>query len=160
MRIIVISDTHGNVNAIESVFLRNHDADLFIHLGDGDRDLDTFLSANPDYTDRTVNVCGNCDFNSLSPGFVVLPLFGHKIFATHGHLFAVKNSLEIIKKTAKENDCDIILYGHTHSRCNINEDGFHILNPGSASIPRDGNKPSFGHIDIFYSGVVINIADV
>ena len=69
MRIIVISDTHGNVNAIESVFLRNHDADLFIHLGDGDRDLDTFLSANPDYVNRTVNVCGNCDFNSLTMKF-------------------------------------------------------------------------------------------
>lgn len=160
MRIIVISDTHGNVNAIESVFLRNHDADLFIHLGDGERDLDSFLCGNPEYTDKTVHVCGNCDIGSLSPGFVVLPVFGHKIFATHGHLFAVKNDLEIIKKNARLNCCDIILYGHTHTRFNKQEDGFYILNPGSACCPYDGTNPSFGHIDIFYSGIVTNIADV
>lgn len=160
MRIIVISDTHGSVRAIESVFLRNRDADLFIHLGDGERDLDNFLSDNPDYIDKTIHVCGNCDMGSLSPGYVVLPVFGHKIFATHGHLFAVKNGLEIIKKNAKQNDCDIVLFGHTHVRYNQKEDGLYLLNPGSANCPNDGNPPSFGHVDLFYSGVVTNIADI
>lgn len=160
MRIIVISDTHGSVNAIESVFLRNKDADLFIHLGDGERDLDNFLAENTSYIDKTVHVCGNCDIGSLSPGYVVLPVFGHKIFATHGHLFAAKNGLEILKRNAKENGCDILLYGHTHVRYNKQEDGLYILNPGSACCPNDGTKPSFGHIDIFYSGIVTNIADI
>lgn len=160
MRIIVISDTHGSIHAIENVFLRNRDADLFIHLGDGERDLDNFLAENTDYIDKTIHVCGNCDTGSLSPGYVVLPVFGHKIFATHGHLFAVKNDLEILKKNAKQNDCDIVLFGHTHTRYNKKEDGLYILNPGSASCPNDGQAPSFGHVDLFYSGVVTNIADV
>lgn len=160
MRIIVISDTHGNVNNLKSVFLRNHDADLFIHLGDGERDLNTFLSDHTEYINKTIHVCGNCDINSMSPGFVVLPILGHKIFATHGHLFAVKNGLEVIKKNAKKNDCDIVLFGHTHIRCNRKEDELFLLNPGSASYPNDSTKPSFGHIDLSSSGVVINIADV
>ncbi len=160
MRIIVISDTHGSVRAIENVFLRNRDADLFIHLGDGERDLDSFLNENPDYTEKTIHVCGNCDTGSLSPGYVVLPVFGHKIFATHGHLFAVKNDLEILKKNAKQNDCDIVLFGHTHIRYNKHENGLYLLNPGSAKCPNDGTAPSFGHIDLFYSGVVTNIADI
>lgn len=160
MRIIVISDTHGSLQSIESVFLRNKDADLFIHLGDGERDLDNFLVEHMDYTDKTVHVCGNCDFGSLSPGFVVLPVYGHKIFATHGHLYAAKNGLEILKRNAKENDCDILLYGHTHIRYNKYEDGLYILNPGSAGCPHDNTNPSFGHIDISYAGIVTNIADI
>lgn len=160
MRIIVISDTHGQVRAIENVFLRNKDADMFIHLGDGERDLDSFLLQNPAYTKKVIHVAGNCDWGSLSPGFEIIPAGGHKIFASHGHIYAVKNSLEIIKRNAKENGCDIILYGHTHVRYNKFEDGFYIMNPGSAGCPHDGTSPSFGHIDISSAGVVMNIADI
>ena len=41
MRIIVFSDTHGNYSAMHKIFKRNGDADLFIFLGDGERDLDS-----------------------------------------------------------------------------------------------------------------------
>lgn len=160
MRIIAISDTHGNYRALESVFLRNADADWFFHLGDGEKDLDSFLIRHPEYTERVIHVSGNCDFGSLSPSFFVLPVPGHRIFASHGHIYAVKSSLEMIKRSAVENDCDIILYGHTHVRYDRFEDGLYIMNPGSASVPHDGTKPSFGHIDISDAGVVTNIADV
>lgn len=160
MRIIVISDTHGNKNALDSVFLRNSDADLFIHLGDGERDIDLFLLENPSYAPRVIHVAGNCDIGSLSNDFEIIPAGGHKIFATHGHRYAVKNNLEIIKKTAKQLNCDIILYGHTHVRYNRFEEGFHILNPGSAGAPHDGKSPSFGTINIVPQGILLNIADV
>ena len=160
MRIIVISDTHGNVKAIESVLLRNEDADWIFFLGDGERDLDTFLLLHPKYTERVIAVCGNCDACSMNPGYFILPVPGHRIFATHGHYYAVKNSLELLKMKAKDMFCDIILFGHTHVRYNSFEDDVYIMNPGSASSPHDGTKPSFGHIDISEAGVVINIADI
>lgn len=160
MRIIVISDTHGNYSALESVFSRNSDADWFFHLGDGERDLDRFLTENPAYTERAVHVCGNCDLCSLSPGFFILPVPGHRIFASHGHIFGVKSGIERIKNAARQNECDIVLYGHTHVRLCRYEDGMYIMNPGSASCPHDGTKPSFGHIDISDAGVVMNIASV
>ena len=160
MRIIVISDTHGNKNAIDSVFLRNSDADLFIHLGDGERDIDAFLLENPSYTSRVIHVAGNCDFNSLSNDFEIIPANGHKILASHGHIYAVKNSLEIIKNTAKRLNCDIVLYGHTHVRYNKFEDDLYIMNPGSAGNPHDGKNPSFGTINIVPSGILMNIADI
>lgn len=160
MRIIVISDTHGNKNAIDSVFLRNSDADLFIHLGDGERDIDAFLLETPSYASRVIHVAGNCDFNSLSNDFEIIPANGHKILASHGHIYAVKNSLEIIKNTAKRLNCDIVLYGHTHVRYNKFEDGLYIMNPGSAGNPHDGKKPSFGTINIVPSGILMNIADI
>ena len=60
----------------------------------------------------------------------------------------------------EEHGCDILLFGHTHVRYNAYEDGIYILNPGSASAPHDGTKPSFGHIDISDAGIVMNIADI
>lgn len=160
MRIIVISDTHGNYSALENVMLRNADADWFIHLGDGERELEQFKVSNPAFERKIIHVAGNCDYSSMSHDQFVLPAAYCKIFATHGHLYGVKSSLEPIKNAAREYGCNIILYGHTHERFMKTEDGFYIMNPGSASCPRDCKAPSFGHIDISLSGVVLNIADV
>lgn len=161
MRIVVISDTHGNSYALESVIMRNTDADWIIHLGDGERELDNFILSHQRLAPKIIHVAGNCDFDSLSEDYFVLPLLGHKLLATHGHLYGVGGSLDKVKALASANECDIILFGHTHERYQSYEDGFYIMNPGSASIPRDGSKPSFGHIDITPEGdVVTNIVNV
>jgi putative phosphoesterase len=160
MRVIAISDTHGNYSALEKVLKRNTDADWIIHLGDGEQELDRYVTSHPEIAQKIIHVAGNCDFNSISPEIFCLPVMEHKILATHGHLYGVKSSIERLKLIAKENECDIILFGHTHVRFISREDGFYILNPGSASCPHDGNYPSFGHIDISPAGVVLNIADV
>ena len=160
MRIIVMSDSHKNYSAVEKIVRKNLDADMFIHLGDGESDVDNVILKYPQVASRFVHVSGNCDLGSLSPSVYIMPLGGHKIFASHGHLQAVKYSLDLIKKAAEENGCDIILYGHTHVRHNSYENGIYIMNPGSVSIPHDGNKPSFGCIDISEAGVLTKIADV
>ncbi|MDE6797574.1 MAG: metallophosphoesterase [Ruminococcus sp.] len=160
MRIIVISDTHGNFSNLENIFLRNADADWFIHLGDGERELDRFIIENPIYERKIIHVAGNCDYHSFSHDDFILPADYCKIFATHGHKHHVKMSLEPLKAVATENDCNIILYGHTHTRFMYQKDGLYIMNPGSASCPRDGYPASFGTIDISHYGVVMNIADV
>lgn len=161
MRIIVISDTHGSFRSLESVFKRNSDADMFIHLGDGEKDLDRFILQNPEYTSRVIHVAGNCDFGSLSPEFLeITAAHGHKILASHGHIFGVKSGLERMKAAARAKNCDIMLYGHTHVRCEKFEDGLYILNPGSAGAPHDGKPPSFGTISIEEAGILMNTADV
>jgi len=160
MRIVVISDTHGNYRALESVFLRNPDADWFFHLGDGERDVDRFILAHREYTEKIIHIAGNCDVGSLSPDFYILFVPGHKIFAAHGHNYCVNYDYSLIKQAAVNANCDIVLFGHTHVRYNKYEDGLYVLNPGSASMPHDGTKPSFGHIDISPAGVVMNIADI
>lgn len=160
MRIIVMSDSHGNYNALEKIILRNTDADWIIHLGDGEPELDRFIVEHPIIAPKIIHVAGNCDYRSFSSDDFVLPVPDHKIFATHGHRYGVNFSLEDIKNQAKEHGCDIILFGHTHVRFNKFEDGFYILNPGSSSAPRDNRPPSFGHIDISSQGVVTNVADV
>lgn len=160
MRIIVMSDSHRNYFSVEKIVRRNLDADFFIHLGDGEEDVDKVIVRYPEVASRFIHVKGNCDSGSFSENVCTLNLLGHKIFATHGHLYGVNYSLEDIKKVALANECDIILYGHTHARYNSYKDGVYIMNPGSASCPRDGKAPSFGCINITEAGVVTNIVDV
>ena len=160
MRIVVLSDTHGNYFNLESIILRNTDADWIIHLGDGEHELDNFILSHQKLAPKIIHVAGNCDFDSLSNDVFVLPVLDHKILATHGHLYGVSGSLDRLKSLALTNGCDIVLFGHTHVRYQSNENGLYIMNPGSASLHRDGKKPSFGHIDISPAGVVTNIVDV
>ena len=44
MRIIVMSDSHGNYSAVESIIDRNTYADWIFHLGDGERELDRYIT--------------------------------------------------------------------------------------------------------------------
>lgn len=160
MRIIVMSDSHRNYPAVEKIVNLNHDADMFIHLGDGEEDVNNVIRKYPELAEKFIHVSGNCDFGSFSPNIFILPVGEHKLYATHGHLQGVNYSLENLKQIAADNGCDIILYGHTHARFMSYEDGTYIMNPGSASCPRDGNRPSFGCIDITDAGIVTNIADL
>lgn len=160
MRIIVMSDSHRNRAAVEKIVSRNLDADMFIHLGDGETDVNYIITKYPEISQRFHHISGNCDYNSLSPEFIILTIMEHRIFATHGHIYGVKYSLDDFIQTARSNNCDIALYGHTHVSQNSYRDGMYIMNPGSASLPKDGRKPSFGCINITDAGIVTNIADV
>lgn len=138
LRIIVYSDTHGSFSAHAEIFRRNENADAFIFLGDGERELDKIKALYPDKT--VVNVAGNCDYCSTSLQTDIFMAKNIKILFSHGHTFGVKYSLDRIYYKAKEIGAKIVLFGHTHCRYYSYEDGVHILNPGSASCPRDG-KP-------------------
>lgn len=160
MRIIVISDTHGIYSRLSSVVTNNKNADMFIHLGDCNDECHDFLQSNPEYREKFHMIKGNCDYGSHEPVFKIIEAAGHRIFATHGHRYAVNFDLGTIITTAEENECDIILFGHTHVQLSSYQDGKYILNPGSASCPRDGKPASYGFIDITDTGVITGNAPV
>ena len=152
MRIIVFSDSHGSYAALKHIVSNNLSADIFIHLGDGERELDRIVTEYPDKNFHHVK--GNCDYASFSDSVLMLFLGGnHKLFATHGHTMGVKYSTDKIVETARANGADIVLFGHTHASCRSYCDGLYILNPGSCSCPRDGKPPSYGFIDVTDSGI-------
>lgn len=158
MKIIVVSDSHRNYSNLSKVIVQFH-ADLYIHLGDGERELNTICMTYPDK--QIYHVSGNCDFASLSPDELLLsPDDKNVIYAVHGHMHNVKYSLETLKAAARQKGANIVLYGHTHQRHNEYDNGLYILNPGSVSCPRDGNKPSFGVIELLPNGIITNIVDL
>lgn len=159
MRIVVFSDTHDNFSAMHKIFKRNGDADLFIFLGDGEKDL---AKLRRQYIDSTIiSVAGNCDPCSSAPESSVYTLpDGKKIFYTHGHKWGVRFSVDRLFFKAKEEGCDFAFYGHTHCRYAEMRDGVLILNPGSAGCPRDGKPAGYAWVDVTDSGIVYNHVDL
>ena len=54
-----------------------------------------------------------------------------KILLTHGHYEHVKFGLERLKLKAKLNEADICIFGHTHERYMMVDQGILFINPGS-----------------------------
>ncbi len=158
MRILVISDTHGDLRTLTRIVEENQNADYILHLGDCEEECRALLADKPELASRFLRVKGNNDFGSSTPLFATLRVSPqHKIFFTHGHKYGVYYGTEQLVQTAKENHCDIALFGHTHCSMCAYTDGVYVMNPGSASYPRDGRDPSYGYVDIVDGGVMTNV---
>lgn len=161
MKLIALSDTHRNYSALETVLLRHADADMIIHLGDGEEELDTFLAKYPHRGAQIWHVAGNCDRLSMSPPRLVLDLpFGHRLLAVHGHNEQVKFSYSGLLVEARKEKADLVLFGHTHESLEHYEDGIWLLNPGSASCPRNSSVPTYGAVDITQGGILTAVIPV
>ena len=163
MRILVFSDSHNyDVNMKKVLNLNKNRFDLCIHLGDGCREFEFLAGDYPDIPFVTVNGNGEDFWGKTRVNETVLDLDGHRVLVTHGHKYRVKESLTSLIYRANEQDCDIVLYGHTHVPQNsydpdMGNRGIYIFNPGSISEPGFGRKPSFGTIDVTPGGIVMNI---
>ena len=129
-KIVIVSDSHGNRQALDDLDGIFAESDMIIHLGDTSSDGGYVRSK---YPDKTVVINGNCDFISVGEKEKVLNVEGINIFACHGHAYSVKSTLLRLAKRAKELDCKIALYGHTHDARENVIDGITLLNPGTLS---------------------------
>ncbi|MDO8686142.1 MAG: metallophosphoesterase [Clostridiales bacterium] len=147
MKILVISDTHGDVDKAEKVIRKMKGLNLIIHLGDYFRDAQKLSSMFPEIPIEYIY--GNSDFMIEDvPAEKMLEYNGKRIFITHGHRYSVKWDYEKLYKKAEEMNADIILFGHTHVAEMVPKDGFLLLNPGSISDPRNDSNESYAIIEI------------
>ena len=129
MRILVISDSHGNTRNIEHAVENQPEANIIIHLGDG---VDDIVDLEFVYRDKQFyQVAGNCDWGSSLPLEGELKVADKTIFFVHGHEYKVKTSLQHIKLEARKRNADIVLFGHTHLPITEYDDELYLLNPGS-----------------------------
>ena len=130
MKILVLSDSHGNTRALLEAVARHPDAAAAFFLGDGTRDADALEQKYPRLP--LYRVRGNCDFGSFDPVEGLAPLGGVVFFYTHGHAYFVKSGLEELTEAAKARGADVALFGHTHVPLCEMRDGVALFNPGSA----------------------------
>lgn len=147
MRILVFSDSHGSTACMREALLDHPEADMIIHLGDGERDLEKLSELIG--SRRVVQVCGNCDFYSLLPANEIIDVAGVRIFCSHGHTELVKHGTQTFVEKARSLGARIALYGHTHQTVTSYDDGLYIMNPGSI---RAGE---YGVADITPSGIML-----
>ena len=129
------------------------------------------------YKERIVAVRGNCDAEidlmmldfPIENEYAIIEDNGFHLFLSHGHIFMPecfpRNAMESIESTgaaqsieleiaAKQKpQIDVYLYGHTHIwKLEKNFRDVLIVNPGSTSLPKGGNPPTFG----FYESTPAN----
>lgn len=127
MKIVVLSDTHGNQSLALSILDLHEDAGHVVHLGDEIQDAD-FLE---DATGKTIiKVQGNCDCSPAHPREASLVLAGQRFLLTHGDAYYVKSGLERLRERAAAVDAAVVLFGHTHVACVEAIDGILYVNPG------------------------------
>ena len=150
-KIGVISDTHGDILAIDRCIEKAPDVDMWFHLGDLVPDAETLetRSGKPVYA-----VKGNCDLGFPVPkkqakSETVITVEDTKIFLIHGHLYGVgdHSPMRAVYR-AEELSCGVLLYGHTHVSEVDKYGPLLIVNPGSPSRPRQGRKPSFALLTV------------
>lgn len=134
MKILLISDSHYDLELINKVLNKHYDCDYYWHLGDSQLDkyqISPFIS-----------VKGNCDSEDfdLEKDFVIDNL---KIHLEHGH--KIKGKFE---NYIKKKNCDIFIFGHTHEKMLLKVDNTIVINPGSLIYPRDSHNGSYAILEI------------
>jgi putative phosphoesterase len=120
--------------------------DMIIHLGDTVSDAAALESAFPHIA--FLSVAGNNDRFTKIPLKRTFSAEGVKFLLAHGHFYDAHLSLLGLYYAAKQDNAQIILFGHTHIPKCENKDGILLFNPGSISRPR-GNFPcSYGVLEI------------
>ncbi|HIY17941.1 MAG TPA: phosphodiesterase [Candidatus Blautia avistercoris] len=98
--------------------------------------------------DHIYNVRGNCDAEvdqmvldfPVLADYALLELDGKTFYASHGHIYNEGN-LPPLKEG------DIFIHGHTHVLRAEKKEHYTILNPGSVSIPKEGNPPTYAILE-------------
>ena len=159
--ILVLSDIRGRVTYAREVVENHPECKTVIFLGDGARHLGMLEKAAPEKT--FFAVMGNCDtfLDGIPEKEAVLDIEGHRIFICHGHTRMVKYGRGGLLSAAKEKNCDIALYGHTHIAHEEydSDSGVYMFNPGSIGEPRDG-RFTYGLLSLDKKNVLFSIGEV
>lgn len=169
MKIMFASDIHGSEYYARKLVDQFNElsCDKLILLGDilyhGPRN-DLPKGYNPkgvieilnNMKDEIISVRGNCeaevdqmvlDFPCMSDSLIMYEK-NTMFFITHGHLFNTQNPPKLKKG-------DLLIHGHTHVQT-VETFGENVyINPGSISIPKEANPPTF----MIYENGVFNIYD-
>lgn len=154
MKIVVMSDSHGDIMTVRKIISAHKDASIFIHLGDGEKDIETVRDENPLLT--IYNVAGNCDidrYSSSTPTSKVIKVraVNMNIFICHGHNYSIKTTYEEIIEYSLKKECKIAMFGHTHKPYEGYKRNIFLFNPGSCSRYNESGI-SYGIIYIDNSG--------
>ncbi len=138
MKIGIISDTHVKkdiqsfANLLDTCF---KEVDLIIHAGDYiNADVIKLLK---DYT-NFIGVWGNVDESEVK-GLVnekeIISIKDYRIGVFHGHGTS-SSTLDRAYEKFKEDEVDIIVFGHSHQPLVKTKNGILIINPGSLTSRR------------------------
>lgn len=161
MKYMIASDIHGSAYYCRKLLeeFEASGAERLILLGDilyhgprndlpkeyAPKEVIVMLNA---YKDRIYCIRGNCDTEvdqmvlefPILADYALIATGGLTIYATHGHVYNAGHLPPMQKG-------DILLHGHTHVLKAEQCGDITVLNPGSVSIPKEGNPPTYAMLE-------------
>lgn len=161
MKIFFISDIHGSIYYLKRAFenYEKEKAENIVILGDelyhgarndlpkeyNPKEVTKFLN---EYKEKIIAVRGNCDSEvdemvldyPMMDTFSTILYEGRRIFLTHGHIYNENNM-------PKLSSGDVFIYGHTHIPVAKKIQDIFVINPGSITLPKEGNPHSYGVLE-------------
>ena len=150
MKILVFSDSHGNLFRVKKILETFKDVDMIFHLGDNIRDaikIQEMVSCPVKYVKGNTDLCEG-------PLEIIEDICGKRFFLTHGHQYRIKLDLNNLYYAAQEKKADVVLFGHSHVPYQEIVNGILFLNPGSIGDKRWQPKETYGVIEITESGLL------
>lgn len=160
MKYMIISDIHGDLACLEQVLRQweSEQAQALLVLGDllyhgprnpipagyAPKECAALLNA---YRDKIVAVRGNCDADvdqmmldfAITAPYMILPQEdGTRLVLTHGHHPVGELHLQ---------QQDVLLSGHTHVLKAEKTAQYIAVNPGSISLPKEGNPKTYAVLE-------------
>ncbi len=155
MKVLVISDTHGNIDNAKMVLERiiPLGIDTVLHCGDYISDARILQKKYPNIT--MYGVYGNCDVGFGGEYSTVVTIEGVSIYMSHGHRYGVKwGDYDEVFIDAMAHETTVAVCGHSHEAYLDKKQGILIMNPGSLTLPRDSQYPSYGILELSKGKVV------
>lgn len=161
MKYLFASDIHGSAYYCRKLLdaFREEQAERLVLLGDllyhGPRnDLPReyapkeVIALLNEHKNKIYAVRGNCEAEvdqmvlefPVMADYCILSVDGRTFYATHGHIYNQDNLPPLQKG-------DILIHGHTHVLKAQQMDGYILLNPGSVSIPKEGNPATYAVLE-------------
>lgn len=142
-RVAVFADTHNMFSRLPLALERLGKVDMLFHLGDFAIDAERIAQELGDVP--FVAVKGNNDSGSMYPRKRIELVEDAWIMLVHGDGY---HTIYQMIDQARENRCAAVLFGHTHVPLLQADGEILIVNPGSISLPRQGNKPSCALLEV------------
>ncbi|MBU3803217.1 MAG: metallophosphoesterase [Candidatus Cellulosilyticum pullistercoris] len=149
MKVLVISDTHGNIENAKSVLNQviPEGVKTVLHCGDYISDARLIEKFYPQV--EVYGVYGNCDVGFGGAYSEVITLEGVSIYMSHGHKYGVKwGDYDEVAIDAIAHEATVAICGHSHEAYLKKNQGILIMNPGSLTLPRDSRYPSYGILEL------------
>lgn len=161
MKYMFASDIHGSAYYCRKMLdaFRKEQAERLVLLGDllyhgprndlpreyAPKEVISLLNENKT---KIYAVRGNCEaevdqmvlnFPAMAD-YCILSIEGRTFYATHGHQYNQDHLPPLQEK-------DILIHGHTHVLKAEIMENYVLLNPGSVSIPKEGNPPTYAVLE-------------
>lgn len=161
MKYLFASDIHGSAYYCRKLLdaFREEQAERLVLLGDllyhgprndlpreyAPKEVITLLN---EHKNKIYAVRGNCEAEvdqmvlefPVMADYCILSVDGRTFYATHGHIYNQDNLPPL-------QEGDILIHGHTHVLKAQQMDGYILLNPGSVSIPKEGNPATYAVLE-------------